>query len=203
MVNHSILPLVALAVLLPIMNSKVRYMRSPNAKKLDAEKLWAYALKSLGARAQSSGEVRQKLVSKADNLADVDGILARLREYGFLNDKRFAETVAASRLEDQGFGRARVIQDLRGRRIAPVLAETAVGGVYSETDELELIERYVRKKYRTAERDGFLGDDKELARAFGRLRRAGFGAGNIVRVLKRFARNPDLLDGIEDVPPPD
>ncbi len=175
-------------------------MRKVSPKKLDAEKLWAYALKSLASRSQSSGEVRQKLLGKAENAADIDPIMARLREYGFLNDKRFAESMAASRLENQGFGRARVIQDLRGRRVAPVVAETAVGGVYGETDETELIERYLRKKYRSTSRDGFLADDKDLARAFGRLRRAGFGAGNIVRVLKRFARNPELLDALEEDP---
>jgi hypothetical protein len=27
--------------------------------------------------------------------------------------------------------------------------------------------------------------------------RAGFGSGNVIRALKRFAANPELLDGFE------
>jgi hypothetical protein len=33
-----------------------------------------------------------------------------------------------------------------------------------------------------------------LASAYRKLLRAGFSSGNIVSALKRFARNPDLLD---------
>jgi hypothetical protein len=36
-----------------------------------------------------------------------------------------------------------------------------------------------------------------MASAFRRLMRAGFRSGDILRVLKRFARNPELLDNFE------
>jgi hypothetical protein len=36
-----------------------------------------------------------------------------------------------------------------------------------------------------------------MAAAYRRLLRAGFRSGDIVRVLKRFARNPDLLEEFE------
>jgi hypothetical protein len=55
----------------------------------------------------------------------------------------------------------------------------------------------VRRHYRSASREGLFQDEKELASAYRKLLRAGFTSGNIVRVLKRFARDPDLLDALE------
>jgi regulatory protein len=167
-------------------------------KKLDAGRLWDYALKSAGHRAQTTGEIRTKLRARAANPDDVEVTLAKMKEYGLLDDGRFAETFATARLENQGFGKARALRDLRQRRVAPALAEKAVERAYAESDEIALIEDYVRRKYRSAERETLFQEDKDLASAFRRLRLAGFSSGKIVTVLKRFAKNPDLLDGLEE-----
>ncbi|MGH9666137.1 MAG: recombination regulator RecX, partial [Bryobacteraceae bacterium] len=66
-------------------------MRSRQPKLLAAEGLMNYAVRVLGGRALSTGELRQKLLRKAENAADIDGVLARLKELGYLNDKRFAD----------------------------------------------------------------------------------------------------------------
>ncbi len=42
--------------------------------------------------------------------------------------------------------------------------------------------------------------DKDLASTYRRLVRAGFKSSVVVSVLKRFAKNPELLDGIEENP---
>src|SRR5215218_10175713 len=96
---------------------------SRTPKKLDAEGLWAYSLKLLGGRAQSVGEVRQKLMRRAENEPDVDLTLAKLREYGYLNDTRFAESYATWRKDNEGFGKMRVLRDLQQRRVAPKVAD--------------------------------------------------------------------------------
>ena len=48
-----------------------------------------------------------------------------------------------------------------------------------------------------APREGLFQDEKDLAAAYRRLLRAGFRTGDIVRALKRFAKDPDLLDNFE------
>lgn len=167
-------------------------------KKLDASKLWDYALKSMGHRAQTTGEIRAKLKARAERVEDVDATVAKLQEYKLLDDTRFAETFAVSRLENRGFGRARALRDLHQRRVAPALAEQAVKRVYAETDEIALIEEYVRRKYRGASRETLFHDEKALASGFRRLRLAGFSSAKIVQVLKRFASDPNLLDSWTD-----
>ena len=172
--------------------------RANSPRKLTAPELLDYALRSLSARAQSAGELRQKLDRRAEQASDVAAVLARLKESGFLDDRKYAEAIAASRLENQGLGKARVLNDLRKRRVAPAIASNAVEKTYSETDELELIEVFLRRKYRTVNFTEFLAEPKNLASAYRRLRTAGFGSANSVRVLKRFAREPEMLDGLED-----
>ena len=170
-------------------------------RQLSADELFAYAVKKLSGHAASTGEIRTSLLARALDQADVEGVLARLKDYGYLNDARFAESFASARLENEGLGQSRVLRDLRQHRVAPDLAQRTVSRVYADKDEPALIEQYIRRKYRSADRDGLFESDKELAAAFRRLMRAGFSAGNAIRVLKRFAATPDLLDELESAPP--
>jgi regulatory protein len=170
---------------------------SRKPRPLDRERLFQYALKSLGGRAQSTGELRERLRRRAAQPSDIDEILVQLKESGYLDDRRFAEGFAASRLANDKFGRTRVIQDLRQKRVAPALAENTVKQVYGGVDESALIEEWIRRKYRLAPREGLFQEEKDLAAAYRRLVRAGFRTGEIIRVLKRFAANPELLDSFE------
>ena len=172
-------------------------MQPRNVRRLNAAELWEYALKALAARAHSTGELRQKLARRAEESAPVEDVLARLKEHGYLDDRRFAEAFAAARLSNDKLGSARVTRDLRQRRVAPELAERTVRRVYQEVNEERLIEDFICRRYRLADRDTLFQEDKDLASAYRRLLRAGFRTGDIVKVLKRFARNPDLLDGFE------
>jgi regulatory protein len=172
-------------------------MDQPDTRRLDAEALWSYALKVLGGRAYSTGDLREKLRRRAERPGDVENLLARLKDLGYLDDRRYAENFAAARLGNDKLGRSRVIQDLRQRRVAPTLAERTVRQVYQDVNDEALIEEWIRRKYRMAQREGLFQEDKDLAAAYRRLLRAGFRTGEIVRVLKRFAKNPELLDSLE------
>ena len=175
-------------------------MEERKVRLLAAEPLWVYALKILGGRAYSVGELREKLRRRAEKAGDVDDILARLKDHGYLDDRRFAENFASARLANDQFGKMRVLKDLRQRRVAHATAEKTVNKVYQEVNEEALIEEWIRRKYRLAPREGLFQEDKDLASAYRRLLRAGFRTGEIVKVLKRFAKDPDLLDSFE---PPD
>jgi regulatory protein len=165
---------------------------------LERDQLLNVALRALGGRAHSSGDLREKLRRRAQNEEDVDAVLAKLKEAGYLNDRRFAENYAAARLQNQGLGKMRVLRDLRQRRVAPKLAEQVTEQTYRQTNEADLIEEFLRRKYRGKELGAFLSQEKNLAGAFRRLRYAGFSAGQSIRVLKRFANQPEALGALGD-----
>jgi regulatory protein len=172
-------------------------MASRKPRKLNADALWEYALRILSNRACSISELRDKLRLRAEAAQDVAPILSRLKQYGYLDDTRFSAGYAAARLENQGFGRSRVLRDLRLRRVAPSVAEHAVNNAYRDVDEVTLIENFLHRKYRKVSLPQLLAEPGGLASAYRRLRLAGFSSSNVLRVLKRYAADQELLDTLE------
>jgi len=167
-------------------------------KLLDADGLWNYTLRLLGGRAYSMGELREKMRQRAEEPGSIDPVIARLKEAGYLDDRKFAENYAAARLENQGFGKMRVLRDLRQRRVAPKLAEQVAESTFKSTNETELVEAFLKRKYRGKELAAFLKEEKNLAAAYRRLRYAGFSSGASIRVLKRYANQAEELEGLEE-----
>ncbi|MGC8793442.1 MAG: regulatory protein RecX [Bryobacteraceae bacterium] len=164
---------------------------------LEGEALLEYAARALAARAHSVGELREKLLRRAAREEDVEPVIRRLRELGYLDDRRLAEHYAAARLENEGLGKIRVVRELRRRRVAPPVAEQAVAKVYRGTDEVWLIEDYLRRKYRSKCLEDLLAEPKAVASVYRRLRSAGFTAAGVISVLRRLARDPELLDPLK------
>jgi regulatory protein len=169
-------------------------------KRLDAGQLLDYALKTLGGSSQSMGQLRTKLRRRAAEPGDVDAVMLKLKEAGYLNDRRFAENFAAARLRNDGFGGMRVLRDLRQRQVAPKLAEQVVRKTFEDTDELALAEAFLVRKYRGKALPQFLAEQKNLMAAFRRLRYAGFSAGASIRALKRHASKAEELEALESDP---
>ena len=162
-----------------------------NPKKLNQEQLWNYALRTLGQRAHSAAELKKKLAIRASSAGDLAHTLSRLREYGFTNDTKFSETFAMSRLQNQGFGKFRVMRDLRAKRVSERVASEAIEKAYAGIDESELIRNFLERKYRGKNLAQFLADEKNLLAAYRRLRTAGFSTGASLSVLKRYNQRAD------------
>jgi regulatory protein len=175
-----------------------RQKRAP----LDAAALLGYALRALAMRAMSTSELRTRLQRRAADGSDIDGVLAKLKDAGFLNDRRFAESYATARLENQGFGKMRVLRDLRQRRVAGEVAEAVVQQTFEGTDEVDLIQQFLARKYKGKDLAAWLSEDKHLVTAFRRLRMAGFSSGASIRELKQYAASADALEETEEDEPP-
>ncbi len=174
--------------------------RQPKPKpKLDENELFDYAVRSLANRAASSDELRAKLRRRAARFPDVDTVIARLKELNYLDDKRFAEMFTALRVEGDGFGKMRVLHDLQARRVPSKLAGQAVARAFENKDEQGMIRAYIERRMPAVAAGGKLGDERQLAAAWRKLRRAGFSSGATLTVLKGYAADPGILDE----PPPE
>lgn len=171
-----------------------------NKRKLGVDGLWNFALRSLDRRAFSTAELRKKLSLRAESPAVLNQVMVKLQEYGMLNDKRFAEIYASSRLEGQGFGADRVRRDLRAKRVSPAAAEQAVSDVYAHTEEFTLASNFLVRKLRGKDPREYLGEEKHLVSAFRRLRTAGFSSSVSMKVLKSYSRRAEDLPEFEDEP---
>ncbi len=166
--------------------------------RLNEEELYNYAIRLLSGRSLSVGEVRQRLKQRAEEGSGIDTVIAKLREYGFLDDNRFAEYFSAARRDNEGFGQMRVLQDLKKRHISGELAEQATGTAFSEVDEMEQATRYLERKYRSKNIPEFLSIEKNMASAYRRLRIGGFSSGTTIRLLKQYSQRAEELEGMED-----
>ena len=162
------------------------------SKKLAGEQLFQYALRLVGGRALSAGEVRAKLTRRAEDGADIEPVIAKLREYGYIDDARFAEGYAAAR--STSFGKARVLRDLRQRRVGAGVAAKAVNSAFEDLDEARVIQECLERKFRIVDLAEYLQEEKHLASAYRKLRYAGFSSPESIKALKRFASRADELE---------
>lgn len=167
-------------------------------KPLDREGLMAYSARILSSRAQTISELRVKLKKRAAHAEDVDDVLGRLKELGYLNDERFAERFVDWHKDQEGLGKARVMRDLMARRVAPAVAKEAAESAYQKADEVAMIEKFLERKYRGKDLGTLLKEEKHLASAWRKLRLAGFSSGNAIRVLKRHAAEAERLEEMEE-----
>ncbi|XOB97478.1 regulatory protein RecX [Deinococcota bacterium DY0809b] len=89
------------------------------------ERAMQYALRSLGRRMQSRAELERKLLARTTPEV-ARSVLARLLEWGYLDDRAFAEAFVRSRRERWGALRLRAELARRGvdeRIVGEVLAE--------------------------------------------------------------------------------
>jgi len=171
-------------------------MRTRKPRPLDETGLREFALKSLAVRSSSEAEMRTKLERRAIRKTDVEVVMRRLKEAGLLNDARLAEHFAGWRLETQRLGRRRVERDLRARKIAPQVVESAVASTFEGVDETALIREHIAKRIRRRGKPAGPMDRKAMAALYRHLMVAGFSPSLIFPELRRISKSD--ADAIEE-----
>ena len=141
-----------------------------------------YALNLLSARPYSTQALHRKLIQKEYPAADADDAIRRLVDNGLLNDAKYAEQYARSKMLSSGASKRRLTQDLYRKGIKGDVAATAIDNVVvdEEIDTAAMIEAVARKKLAQ------LGDLEPLVlrrRLFGFLARRGYDLDDIKRVV--------------------
>ena len=131
---------------------------------LDEAALHEYALKSLGRRMRSESELRRLMQAKVEHeatgAAKIAAVIARLKEYGYLDDTQFAETYTRLRQENEKFGARRVRQDLSQKGVSQQIITDTIDSRYAEVSEEALARQHLeRKRIRKPE------NEKEIGRA--------------------------------------
>jgi len=166
--------------------------------RLAEAELFEYAVRYLAQQSCSSESLKSKLGKRAANPADIEPVVARLKDIGYLNDRNYAESYAANRVDNDGYGKMRVLSDLRAHRVPPPLAEEAASKVFEGKNEADLIDNYIERRMPSFAAQGGIEDQRELAKAYRRLRRAGFASGPVLAALKRRAARPEEIDESPD-----
>jgi regulatory protein len=142
---------------------------TPEAKR---RRTFDRAIKLISAKSRTVAELRERLLQGPNaTKADVEAVISRLKEYGYLDDERFAFSYASLKVKQRPIGRRRLERDLKFKKVASKVAGEALDLVYAETSEEELIDRAIEKRLRTKGRPKTRTEAKSL---FDHLLRQGF-----------------------------
>jgi regulatory protein len=135
-------------------------------------KTFERAVKLLAAKPRSVAELRERLL-RGRNIDEevVETVISRLREYGYLNDERFAFSYASYKVKQKPVGRRRLERDLKLKKVENSVANEALEMVYAETTEEQLIEEAIAKRLRIRGKPKNRAEAKSL---FDHLLRRGF-----------------------------
>ena len=146
-----------------------------------------YALNLLSARPYATRALHRKLIQKQYSAADADDAIRRLVDNGLLNDAKYAEQYARSKILGTGASKRRLQQDLFRKGIKDDVATHAIATVLEEEeiDPAMVIERVARKKLAQ------LGDLEPIVvrrRLFAFLARRGYDVDEIKSIVGRLVR---------------
>jgi len=160
--------------------------------------LYEYAVGALGRRMRSVAELKRLLRPRVEMETEigqtlVELVIRRLKDQGYLNDAKYAATFSSYRRDNEKFGRRRVITDLKVKGIHGEVIDKAVDAAFDEVNEEKQAREYMRRK-----RLKKPANQKETARIFRGLMRAGFGAKTIFAILKTWDVDEQTLGALEE-----
>ncbi len=179
-------------------NRKPRQTEAEESAPLDPakarERVFQRAGKLLAAKARSVEELRERLLEGRGATGPmVDTVIERLREYGYLNDARYAQNYASLRVQQRPIGRQRLERDLRMKKIDKQTVDAALDQVFEVTPEEDLIDRAIAKRIRLRGRPQTRAEAKKL---FDHLMRQGFSF-ELVADRVRAASKGDFDDPVQ------
>lgn len=144
-------------------------------KKLSADdKAYGLTLDYLARRARSEWELRDYFKRKGYDPGLGEQILDRVKQYGYVDDKKFAEGWVANRRQLKSMSKRKLIAELRAKHVASGVIDEVLAE--DETDERDMLREQVAKKRRQTKYQ----DNQKLMQY---LAGQGFGYEDIKTVL--------------------
>jgi len=170
----------------------------PKRKSYSEDELYEYAVEALARRMRTVAELKRMMRARIEDAESeygqtlVEVVIRRLKDQGYLNDSQYAASFSSMRRDNQKFGRMRVINDLKAKGVHGTVIEKAVETAFEEVNEEKQAREYLRKKRLEKPKD-----QKQAARIFRQLMRAGFRMKTIFVILKKWDVDDDTLTALE------
>ncbi|NCO50685.1 MAG: regulatory protein RecX [Deltaproteobacteria bacterium] len=140
------------------------------------------ALRILGRREHSTSELRSKLVRLGFSAPEIEAVLARCREYNYLDDRRYALARCHELLRSgRGIG-LRLRLDLRQHGISESLIDEVLETINREIEPLDVLRQQLERRF--AGFDYAAASEKERRRIVHHFLRRGFSLSQIFALLK-------------------
>jgi regulatory protein len=164
------------------------------AKKTYTEpELYDYAVGALGRKMRSVAELKRLLRQRCPDAACIELVITRLKDQKYLNDSSYAAAYSSFRRDNEKFGPRRVITDLKIKGVHADVIERAIEDAYTGVDQEKLARAFLKRK-----RLNKPANNRDAARIFRALLRAGFGAGVSIKILKNWDVEDEVLTALQE-----
>ncbi|MGO9088173.1 MAG: regulatory protein RecX [Candidatus Sulfotelmatobacter sp.] len=170
----------------------------PKKRSYSEQELYEYAVEALGRRMRTVAELKRMMRTRVEDAESEYGqtlielVIRRLKDHGYLNDSEYATTYSSLRRDNQKFGRRRIVTDLKAKGVHGAVIEKALDAVFDGVNEEKQAREYLRRKRLEKPKD-----QKQAARIFRQLARAGFGTKVIFTILKKWEVDDETLSALE------
>lgn len=176
-------------------------MAFPRPKKrfYSEDELYEYAVGALARRMRTVAELKRLFRARVDDAESEYGqtlielVIRRLKDRGYLNDSQYAAYFSSLRRDNQKLGRRRIVTDLKIKGVHGDVIDKAVDAAFEGISEEKQAREYLRKKRMVKPKD-----QKQTARIFRQLARAGFGSKTIFTILKNWQVDEEILSELEN-----
>lgn len=141
------------------------------------------ALRLLTVRDRSESELLRRLREKKFPDDEIAAALERCRDFGYLDDRRFALNRARMLMREGRAVGSRLGWELRRGGVADELIDLAMTAAAAEYPPLDVLRELLERRY--PHYDHRHADDRERRRVIQFLQRRGFALGDILSVLQK------------------
>lgn len=163
------------------------------------DSLYDYAVRALSRKMRSVAELKRLMRPRVPEgeLGEllVEVVVRRLKDQQYLNDSSYAAAYSSFRRDNEKFGHRRVVTDLKAKGVHGDVIEKTVSDAYAAVNEEELARAFLRRK-----RIKQPQNNRDAARIFRALMRAGFSAGASIRILKAWKVDDEALTAMQEEP---
>ena len=136
-----------------------------------------YAVKLLSFCDRSEKEIREKILRKGYSEEECEEAIAFCREYGYIDDVRFANHFVHDATEIKKFGKTRIRMELRRKGIDQEIISKTLGVI---DDEQDVLKSEMERRFSNAD----FSDAKVKNKVFGYFARKGYKPSDILRAME-------------------
>lgn len=147
-----------------------------------------YALKVIEFKDRTEKEIREKLTQKGYDENIIEDEIVFLKNYGFINDLRYAERFISDAINLKKWGRTRMRAELLRKGVDREIIDNAVEDAFMDVDDDRLLNE-MRRRFKNSD----LSNIKERTRIFNFYMRRGFSPDEIKGAMNSMCSFDDII----------
>ncbi len=146
-----------------------------------------YVLRLVAFRDRTEKEIRDRLKEKKYGEDEIDDEISFLKDYGYINDLRFAEHFTHDAINLKKWGKIRIRMELVKKGIDRDVADSVIEDAFMEIDG-DLVLLQMRSRFKNSD----FSNMKERTRIFNFFMRRGFSAEEIKGAMNKMSSFYDI-----------